>query len=68
MEADDQYWIENISPYRVGEISDEEKDREMEDQTIEFIEPLSARMSMIDSVREMEADEEMRVEQNHIED
>lgn len=68
MEADDQYWIENISPYRMGEISDEEKEREMEDQTIEFIEPLSARMSMIDSVREMEADEEMRVEQNHIED
>ena len=68
MEADDQYWIENISPYRMGEISDEEKEREMQDQTIEFIEPLSARMSMIDSVREMEADEEMRVEQNHIED
>lgn len=68
MEADDQYWIENISPYRMGEISDEEKEREMEDQTIEFIEPLSARMSMIDSVREVEADEEMRVEQNHIED
>tara|TARA_B110000285_G_C14887477_1_gene496883 strand:- start:126 stop:332 length:207 start_codon:yes stop_codon:yes gene_type:complete len=68
VEADDQYWIENISPYRMGEISDEEKEREMEDQTIEFIEPLSARMSMIDSVREVEADEEMRVEQNHIED
>jgi len=68
VEADDQYWIENISPYRMGEISDEEKEREMKDQTIEFIEPLSARMSMIDSVREVEADEEMRVEQNHIED
>ena len=56
------FWIENISPYRIGEISDEDKEREKEDKTIEYIERISARMSKIDSVREIEADEEMRAD------
>lgn len=46
----------------MGEISDEEKEREKKDETIEYIERISAHRSNIDSIREIEADEEMRAD------
>jgi hypothetical protein len=60
VDGDEEYWLQNLTAVN-DEVSARNSDvREKDASLIEFIEPEDAKKSFIGSVREMEADEEMR--------
>ena len=60
VDGDEEYWLQNLTAVN-DDVSAANSDvREKDASLIEFIEPEDAKKSFIGSVREMEADEEMR--------
>jgi hypothetical protein len=64
VDGDEEYWLQNLTAIN-DDVSAQNSDvREKDASLIEFIEPEDAKKSVIGSVREMEADEEMRAGQS----
>lgn len=62
VDGDEEYWLQNLTAVNDDVSAANSAMREKDASLIEFIEPEDAKKSFIGSVREMEADEEMRAE------